>query len=124
MQASSSLLIVKDADHGMNFTRPGQLENVTKKEVTERIGERAGREAKKWLTKQWLLDSSEVNCQSSELSWPDEADESPDCVWSGWEEDDELQKRRREAPTKRLREVPHEEKPEQDTKRPKRRKKA
>jgi predicted alpha/beta-hydrolase family hydrolase len=119
MQATSSLLVIKDADHGMNFTRPGRLPHTTKKEVTEHLGKRAGRE-----TGEWLLQDLESSCRSGELSWPEEdSEDNPDCVWSGWTDDIGLQKDPEKTPAKRSREVSQEQQPEQNTGRPKRRKK-
>lgn len=73
IRASSTVLYVADADHGMSI--PASVAGRGKKEeVTEQIGTRAGQLAGEWLS----AAQSHLGQQGS-LAWEDDA-----LTWSGW----------------------------------------
>ena len=74
MHAPSSLLSVKDINHGMSLVSRAKVQT-TKKEVAEILGERVG-----LIAGQWALEEIRGESRSGSLSWVEE-----DVAWSEWQ---------------------------------------
>ena len=76
LQATSSLLVIKDLTHGMSVVSSVKV-NSSKKDVTEKLGRRAGE-----LAAEWVLSEKRSNPLQGDLSWGDD-----EIAWSDWKED-------------------------------------